>query len=262
MAGSCKIQRVSQTKWIERRDANPRARLRLFCYPHAGGAASAFQAWQRAMPETVEVCPVQPPGRWTRHHEPPFRRVEPAAASFVEAIESFTDLPFVFFGHSLGALVMFEATRLVEARGKRTPKACVVAARGAPHIDVGRPAREVVADDERLVNWVSERYGKLSGFDDPEIRELFMPVLRADLEAYAHYELSSASPLATALYAFGGDTDRAVRAEELEGWREHTAGSFESAVLPGDHFFVHDQHSGFLPKLAALLEELTVDHGA
>ncbi|MDR7304659.1 thioesterase II family protein [Haloactinomyces albus] len=251
---------MNQTKWIERRNANPQARIRLFCYPHAGGAASAFQTWQQSMPETVEVCPVQPPGRWARYHESPFRRVEPAAASFVEAIESLSDLPFVFFGHSLGALVMFEATRLLEAGGGQRPRACVVGARGAPHVDAGRPARGIVADDECLLAWVTERYGQIPGFDDPGVRELFLPVLRADLEAFAHYAFAPAPPLATPLFAFSGDADKAVRAEDLNAWREHTTGSFEATVLPGDHFFVHDQRSGFLARLAELLEKLTIDH--
>ncbi len=253
---------MHQTKWIERRNANPRARIRLFCYPHAGGAASAFQSWQRAMPEVVEVCPVQPPGRWTRYHEPPFRRVEPAAASFAEAIEAFSDLPFVFFGHSLGALVMFEATRLLEARDGARPRACVLGARGAPQVEVGRPTPDVMADDDRLLAWITERYGRIPGFDDPEVRELFLPVLRADLEAFAHYRLTSAPPLCTSLFAFGGDADKAVRAEDLDGWRAHTTASFEATVLPGDHFFVHDPRSGFLPRLAELLEQLTAEHTA
>lgn len=44
--------------------ANPR--LCLFCFPYAGGGASVYARWAKTYPETVEVCPIQLPGRENR----------------------------------------------------------------------------------------------------------------------------------------------------------------------------------------------------
>ena len=50
------------TPWLVRYKASPRARLRLFCFPYAGGAAYVFRQWPHFLPDFIDVCAVQPPG--------------------------------------------------------------------------------------------------------------------------------------------------------------------------------------------------------
>lgn len=38
-----------------------------------------------------------------------------------------------------------------------------------------------------------------------------------------------------------GDSDIRVRAPEMAGWREHTAGSFRLEVFSGGHFYLGEQ---------------------
>ena len=56
------MERDRSSPWIVRTASRSEARLRLFCLPYAGGAASAYRAWPRALPADVEVCAVQLPG--------------------------------------------------------------------------------------------------------------------------------------------------------------------------------------------------------
>ena len=51
--------------WVLRARRGP-GRLRLFCLPYAGGAASAYHACDEGLPADVEVCPVQLLGRGWR----------------------------------------------------------------------------------------------------------------------------------------------------------------------------------------------------
>ena len=51
------------------------------------------------------------PGRETRLREPPFTRAEDSAEAITDALEERLDLPFAFFGHSMGALLSFEVAR-------------------------------------------------------------------------------------------------------------------------------------------------------
>ncbi len=48
------------------------ARYRLFCFPYAGGGASAYHTWQASFSSEIEICPVQLPGRENRITERPF----------------------------------------------------------------------------------------------------------------------------------------------------------------------------------------------
>src|SRR5215213_10719856 len=83
----------------------------LFCFPYAGGGASVFRDWIGALGSSVEVCPVQLPGREGRFREPAFTRLAPLVDSLVESLGSHLDRPFALFGHSLGALIAFEFAR-------------------------------------------------------------------------------------------------------------------------------------------------------
>lgn len=41
-------------------------RATLFCFPFAGGGASAYNSWVQKMKDKVTVCPIQLPGREER----------------------------------------------------------------------------------------------------------------------------------------------------------------------------------------------------
>ena len=57
---------------------DPTARLRVFCFPHAGAGATTYQPWIRRVQGTgVQICPVQLPGRENRFREPAHDRLDP-----------------------------------------------------------------------------------------------------------------------------------------------------------------------------------------
>ncbi len=56
----------STNSWIFNAKQYTDARLRLFCFPNAGGGASAYIPWIGALAPTIEVHPVQLPGRENR----------------------------------------------------------------------------------------------------------------------------------------------------------------------------------------------------
>jgi len=102
------ITKPTSSSWIDYLKPNPRANVRLFCFPYAGGGASIFRTWANDVPTGVEVCPVQLPGRESRLIEQPFTRLSSLVQALAQAISPYLDVPFAFFGHSMGALISFE----------------------------------------------------------------------------------------------------------------------------------------------------------
>jgi pyochelin biosynthesis protein PchC len=82
--------------------------IRLVCFPHAGGAASAFLPFTRRLDADVEVLAVQYPGRQDRRGEPFVDSVNGLVDGLLPALLTRADRPLAFFGHSMGATVAFE----------------------------------------------------------------------------------------------------------------------------------------------------------
>src|SRR5438552_2333015 len=127
-------RRIALDTWVLRPRPDPRARLRLFCFPYAGGGASQFRTWAEGLPPEVELCPVQLPGREGRLRETPFTRIAPLVAALVTALRGYLDTPYAFFGHSLGALVGFELARALRRTGGPGPRGLLVSAYRAPDL--------------------------------------------------------------------------------------------------------------------------------
>ena len=86
--------------------------------------------------------------------------------------------------------------------------------------------------------------------DDPQIRELFLPCLRADIAMVETYDYRSGEPFDCPITAFYGLGDDSVRLEEATAWEQMTMGRFRGVPLPGDHFFLEGERGRICEVLA------------
>ena len=107
----------SAGRWLLMHRPRREARVRLLCLPYAGGGASAFRHWPDALTSSIEVCPVQLPGRENRFVEAPFTRAEAVVEAMAPALRPVLDRPYALFGHSMGAMLGFELIRHLRRRG-------------------------------------------------------------------------------------------------------------------------------------------------
>ena len=154
------------------------AAFRLFCFPHAGGGASAFAVWQGRLPPDWGVVPVRLPGRETRCQEAPFTRMEPLISALAGAIEPRLDQPFAFYGHSMGAAVAFELARRLREKERPMPMALFVSAARAPQFRRNWSPPPEPSDEEFL-----DQLRRLEGMPpellaDHEYMRLFLPALK------------------------------------------------------------------------------------
>lgn len=211
----------------------------MFCFPYAGGGASAYRGWSSSLPVDIEVCPVQLPGRESRLREQPFTTLAPLVQALADELVPHFDLPFVFFGHSMGGLISFELARELRRRGAPFPVHLFVSGRRAPQL----PAREEPIHDLPEPEFV-ERLRELNGTPEEvlqhaELMRLLTPILRADFAVNETYEFEPGEPLDIGISAFGGLGDEEITRDDVAGWKEHTKGRFRIRMLPGDHFFIN-----------------------
>jgi surfactin synthase thioesterase subunit len=228
-------------------------RLRLVCFPYAGGGVSIFREWPRALPPEVEVCSIELPGRDTLFGQPPVSRLPELVELVRASFNSLSDLPVVLFGHSLGALLAFELARALRREGSSLPTALCVSGHRAPHLPDPRrplhplPDAEFAAELHRLQGTTPEVLA------NQQLMDLFLPLLRADFALAETYRYDPEPPLPIPFLAWGGLDDAEVSPAEIAAWEQHTSRRFRIRLLPGSHFFLH---SAAGPLLEALGEEL------
>ena len=219
--------------WIKCFRPSPAVRLRILCFPHAGGGASLFSTWWRHVSEEVELLAVQLPGREDHFRRPPLRRMLPLVEILAGKVTPWCDVPFGFFGHSMGGLIAFELARRLRRSGHPLPACLAVSGRRAPQLPDPLPPIPDLPDEE-FVEELQRRYRAVPEViaRDPDLRAIFPPTLRADLELVDTYVCSPEPPLDCPILAFGG-TDDAVAQDELAAWQVHTNLTFRAQMLPG-----------------------------
>ncbi len=241
---------VAQDLWISFHKPRPRARLRLLCFPYAGGGALVYRQWAASMPEEIDVLPVQLPGRERRLREPPFTRVEPLVEAAVQGLAPYLDRPFAIFGHSVGALVGYEVVQRLRRDHGLEPVHLLVSARRAPQLPPDSEDDYKLSDPELI-----ERLREFNGtpaevLEHPELMELMLPLLRADFELNDTYEPIAHPSLECPVTAFGGLEDDELPRDELEAWSGVTGGSFRLRLFPGDHFYLNQHRSRLIQAVA------------
>jgi medium-chain acyl-[acyl-carrier-protein] hydrolase len=229
---------IAVLPWVAHHISRPDARLRLFCFPYAGGGASVFRAWPVEMLPQIEVWPLQLPGREHRLLDQPLTRVAAVVESFAPLLLPYLDRPFALFGHSLGALISFELSRFLRREYGKTPAHLFVSACAAPHIRDPRPPIYNLPEPEFLAELRRLKGTPEDVLHQPELMQMLLPCLRADFELGSTYRYADEEALSCPISAFGGLADAEISRDELDGWRQHTRGRFTLRMLPGDHFFV------------------------
>lgn len=240
------------TKWIVCHACAPQAPLRLFCFPYAGGGASIFRAWPARLSAQAEICAIQLPGRENRLTEAPVTHMHVLLESVASALLPYMhDKPFALFGHSMGALLCYELTRLLGKKYALRPVCLFASGCRAPHRQSRylNTTRRRVCDlsDAALLAWM----GKLNGtaqaiLHDHELMKVLLPAIRADFTLAENYAYIENEALDCPLSVFGGIQDEEILKDDLLAWRELTRGQSTLRMLPGDHFFLQSSQDMLL----------------
>ena len=224
----------------------------LFCFPHAGGAASYFHPWSALLAPGIEVRAVQYPGREDRADETYITSLSDVSDEIHAGLGSSLPDTFAFFGHSMGAVLAFEVARRIAREKGHGPARLFVSSQPAP-------PRRRRQDLHRAANPVLIAELRSQGGTDPRILEdggalnLILPTMRADYMASETYRFEPGSPLSCDITAMTGDRDALYSPAEVAGWSAHTTGAFDLLVYPGGHFYLDDSRTQVLKVISSTL---------
>lgn len=235
-----------------------RCPVRLFCFPHAGGGASAFAWWARAGSPGVDLCGIRAPGRESRIAETPPVRFAGLLDGLETAVAPYTDVPFAFYGQCAGGVVAFELARRLRRRGAPLPLALFVSDAAAPERAGGEVA-ERLADlpTDGLIAALRESGGTPPAFlDRPDLFELVEDAIRADLRVLADYRHEPADPLPVPISALALRGQDRPSPDEVAGWGRHTSAAFTLRLVDGESFAGTVEREALRSAITADLERL------
>jgi surfactin synthase thioesterase subunit len=223
----------------------------LVCLPFGGGGAGFFYPWTEAAGDRMNIIAMRLPGRERQIDDEPFRDLQEAADYLFDQLTAVLATParVILFGHSLGAALAYElAQRLRHHPGVELVH---LFASGSPDPSTQRSLRATgIADDDEFL----ERVRLISSYSDaallnPEIRELVLPTLRADVQMHEEYQPSTMIALPCPITALRGKDDVLVTADEAAKWAQLTT-EFALVEMSGEHMYIIDS-------MAPLLELIT-----
>ncbi|XP_060576849.1 S-acyl fatty acid synthase thioesterase, medium chain-like [Ruditapes philippinarum] len=235
----------NRSRYLACRYPRPDANVKLFCFPWAGGGANFYSNWGKYLPDTIEVHGVCLAGREGRFNETPYGTLEKLLDDMTVLIkERSNGKPFALWGHSLGALLVYEAACLLKKRDGLEPTHIFVSGTSAPHSEKRKQTTINVKGytDEEFIGLLKHFGGTPADIiEDRELVALFLPSLRADYELLP--QISTEPPSKQGMFScpvdvFDGKDDAE---HDLQAWNDITTGLFSITMLNGGHFYLKEE---------------------
>ncbi|MBW5486528.1 alpha/beta fold hydrolase [Streptomyces bambusae] len=224
----------------------------LMCLPFAGGGAGFYRAWKDLPAHAPRIVPIQLPGREELFLDEPFHDAIAAADALAPRLAELAEgRPTALFGHSLGAVLAFELARRLE----RDPAVELthLYVSGSPGPWTGRAQHATGLDDDAFLARVQEFAGyEHDALADPDMRELLLPILRADVEMHESYRPDSDEPLRTPITSLRATGDALVTRAEAEEWQQATTGAFRLVEPAGGHMYLTESPLPLIDAIAAV----------
>jgi len=224
--------------WIWTAKPKPEAHIRLFCVPSAGSSSIAYSNWYETLPNDIELCIINLPGRIDSNVNDSFENLHAYVKEIYRTIHlDSSDKPIALFGHGMGALIAFELARLFDKNSDQNLIHLFVSGNSAPHLPKTNKSIEDFYDDQigAYAQYDYNRYQDGAIFDQSSIAQMLI----ADLAMYDSYVYNNDHPIASSITAFGGMSDKDISEFQLESWNRCTINEFNHYLLPGGAEFIN-----------------------
>lgn len=230
-------------QWFQPAELSADARIRLFLFPHAGSGAIIYRDWNDLLPAEVGAQAVTLPGRQERRGEDAYTEWEPLLDGLYEVVLAENDdRPFAFFGHCLGAQLAYHLAVRMAEDGEELP--LLVGMSGWAPDGFFNPTEEHIGmPEEELVGWI-KKLGSFPAeiYDNPEMLQMVIPALRADLSVAAQ-RVDHKAEVPCPLVSYGGKSDPLMEeSDAFLSWPPRCSTYLGHSEYSGGHFFI-DKHA-------------------
>lgn len=227
----------------------------IFLLHYAGGDGNSFRPLIEELQAHFQIETPELPGRGNRMSEPPLKNKQEAIADVLEQIKRTRqkDVPYLIYGHSMGAILGFEICYALEKESD-APVHFVATGYPGPGIKDTPP----IADLPKTEFFAEVR--KLGGISDEvmqyeELLDFFEPLLRGDFGLLENKNNQTPDiKIQTPIYAVMGKSEK--YALSIRNWANYTEAACECQIVNGNHFFIN-QNFNYLSQVIKNLMNTT-----
>jgi surfactin synthase thioesterase subunit len=206
----------------------------IFLFPYGGGSAASYRSYANRFPSrTGRVVPVEIPGRGKRSHEEYAKSIPECAALALEEIDTESET-YILHGHCMGALLAFEAIKLIEAIGGTLPIFMLASGRNAPG-HVNDWLRRVPEMDDRSLFKELQEFGGIPRGLSFAMAQHFLTVLRNDQAMIRDY-VPGETRISVPILALASRDDKMTNAAGVANWKNYTSKFLSIEWLDGQHY--------------------------
>lgn len=230
----------------------PKARLRLICFPYAGGSSSTFVHWESLLGPAIELAVVQLPGRGVRLLEEPYQTMSEIVQALFKAHTEMEPKLSVFYGHSMGARVAYDLILKLSQNGNELPIHFIASGSIAPSI---RKTNNSIyyLPDKLFINGLRALGGSPEEvLSSDEMMEMLLPALRADFKIIETYVNENTKKIPTKISVFSGELDE-CDPSDLELWFDLFKYNTGIHRIKGGHFFIDTHRDSVITELLHII---------
>ncbi|MFB6764653.1 thioesterase II family protein [Bacillus altitudinis] len=225
--------------------------IQLICFPFAGGYSASYRPLFEQLKDTAEVTAAEPPGHGT-NLMPLETSIDRLAELYKEGLTGKLNRPFILFGHSMGGLVVYRLTQLLEREGI-DPAAVVISAIQPP-----QTKRQILThlSNEAFVQHIAEMGGiPKELLENKPMMDYFTPSLRADYQALESFQHTDKTIIESPVYLLNGKQDKKCM-EDADGWLTW-ANAIERTDFEGGHMYINTHLEQFAQHMRHVIEQTT-----
>jgi surfactin synthase thioesterase subunit len=219
------------------------SKIKLFCFPYAGGAAAAYSPWRQYLNPGIELRAIELAARGRRMRDANYNTIDDAVDDVFSIIkDELAQGPYALCGHSMGSMIAFELAYKIQRGNLPGPVHVIFSGRAAPQVPRDKKRKLHHLGDNEFKEQMLEMGGTPKEFfEHPELLEVFLPLLKGDFrltETYTHPTKDAPLPCDITVLAGKQDEDSE---DEVNAWNVHTSGKCDIHFFEGGHFFIHDE---------------------
>ncbi len=216
-------------------------KIKLYCFPYAGGSAAVYMKWKNYLNDVIELRPVELAGRGLRCKDSLYINMSDMVDDVYNEIHDELDsMPYAFFGHSMGSLIAYETYYRIKEEKQSLPMHIFFSGHRPPdQLNNHKKLSQLNDHDfKKEILMIGGTPKEL--FDYPELVDFYLPMLRADYEVvdtYSYRERVEKIKCSISILNGKYDTDELC---DIGEWRKHTSHDCKEYVFDGGHFYIND----------------------